>query len=131
MVGDKLRLWLDLVEKVMNVELGESNDNFFWNLNKNVVVIVKSMYSDMMIFENVPAKCVSWKLKIPLKIKVFLQYLRKWVILTKDNLVKRNWIGCTKCCFCNSNETIQHLLFDCHAARFISNAVYILFRSRY
>ena len=44
-----------------------------------------------------------------------------------ENLIKRNRTGCTKCCFCNSNETIQHLFLDCHVARLISNAVYILF----
>jgi hypothetical protein len=32
-----------------------------------------------------------WKLKIPLRIKVFGWYLRKGVILTKNNLVKQNW----------------------------------------
>jgi hypothetical protein len=32
-----------------------------------------------------------WKIKIPLKIKVFLWLLYREVILTKDNLVKRNW----------------------------------------
>jgi len=32
-----------------------------------------------------------WKLKIPLKIKNFLWYLKKGVTLTKDNLAKRNW----------------------------------------
>jgi hypothetical protein len=32
-----------------------------------------------------------WKLKILLKIKIFLWFLRRGVILTKDNLVNRNW----------------------------------------
>jgi hypothetical protein len=31
-----------------------------------------------------------WKMKIPLKTKVFRWYLRRGVILTKDNLAKRN-----------------------------------------
>jgi hypothetical protein len=31
-----------------------------------------------------------WKMKIPLKTKVFARYLRRGVILTKDNLAKRN-----------------------------------------
>jgi hypothetical protein len=53
-VEDKLKLWLDLVENVMNVELGESND-IFLESNKNAAFTLKSMYSDMMRFENVPA----------------------------------------------------------------------------
>jgi hypothetical protein len=32
-----------------------------------------------------------WKLKISLKIKIFVWYLFKEVILTKDNLVKRQF----------------------------------------
>ncbi|WVZ51124.1 hypothetical protein U9M48_002300 [Paspalum notatum var. saurae] len=32
-----------------------------------------------------------WRLKIPLKIKIFLWFLKKGVLLTKDNLVRRNW----------------------------------------
>lgn len=31
-----------------------------------------------------------WCMKVPLKLKIFRWYLRKGVILTKDNLVKRN-----------------------------------------
>ena len=31
-----------------------------------------------------------WKMKIPLKNKIFAWYLRRGVILTKDNLIKRN-----------------------------------------
>ena len=30
-------------------------------------------------------------MKIPLKIKIFVWYLRKGVILTKDNFVKCSW----------------------------------------
>ena len=61
------------------------------------------------------------------KKKIFLWYLKRGVTLTEDNLIKRNWKGCAKCCFCNSNETIQHLFFDCHVARFIWNMIYVLF----
>jgi hypothetical protein len=37
--------------------------------------------------------------------------------LTKDILAKYGWIGSTKCSFCNQNETIQYMLFDCYIAR--------------
>jgi hypothetical protein len=58
-----------------------------------------------------------WKLKLPLKINIFLWYLGRGVTLTKDNLIKRNWNDSPKCAFCNHNETLQHLFFDCHFAR--------------
>jgi hypothetical protein len=32
-------------------------------------------------------------MKVPLKIKIFMWFLHRREILTKDNLVKRNWQG--------------------------------------
>ena len=60
-----------------------------------------------------------WKLKVPLKIKIFLWYLRRGVTLTKDNLAKHNWQRSKTCCFCHKEETIRHLFFDCRLARAI------------
>ena len=68
-----------------------------------------------------------WKLKLPLKVKVFLWFLHRGVILTKDNLVRRNWHGNEKCCYCSNNETIQHLFFECHMARLIWRIIHITF----
>jgi hypothetical protein len=74
-----------------------------------------------------PNNTVIWKLKLALKIKVFLWYLYKGVILTKDNLARRRWQGDNKCCFYSSEETIQPLLFDCHFARFMWRVIHISF----
>lgn len=41
-----------------------------------------------------------WKGKIQLKIKIFMWLLTNDAILTKDNLVKRKWIGDSSCMFC-------------------------------
>jgi hypothetical protein len=49
------------------------------------------------------------KMRTPLKIKRFLWYLIKSVILTKDNLANRNWQGSKQYCFCHKIETINHL----------------------
>ena len=54
-------------------------------------------------------------------------YLYKGVILTKDNLARRQWQGDRKCCCCSSNESIQHLLFDCHYAKFMWRIVHVSF----
>uniref|UniRef100_A0A453HTB0 Reverse transcriptase zinc-binding domain-containing protein n=1 Tax=Aegilops tauschii subsp. strangulata TaxID=200361 RepID=A0A453HTB0_AEGTS len=43
-------------------------------------------------------------------------YLLRGVILTKDNLIKRNWHGSTQCVFCPHDETIKHLFFQCKLA---------------
>ena len=68
-----------------------------------------------------------WKLRLPIKIKVFLWYLYTGVILTKDNLARRQWQGDRKCCFCSSDESIQHLFFDCHFAKFVWRTVHVFF----
>jgi hypothetical protein len=60
-----------------------------------------------------------WKMKIPLKTNVFGWYLRRRVILTKDNLAKQNWHGSKSCIFCQQDETIKHLCFQCQFARSI------------
>ncbi|WVZ59399.1 LOW QUALITY PROTEIN: hypothetical protein U9M48_009545 [Paspalum notatum var. saurae] len=63
------------------------------NLQPNGKFSVKSHYL-ALIHTDVPnINKRLWSLKAPLKIKVFLWYLRKGVVLTKDNLAKRNWQG--------------------------------------
>ena len=64
-------------------------------------------------------------MKIPLKNKKFAWYLRRGVILTKDNLAKRNWHGSKKCVFCHKDETIKHLFFECTFARSIWSIIQI------
>jgi hypothetical protein len=65
----------------------------------NSVFSVKAMYNDLMVAEYVHVVSPIWKLKVPLKIKVFLGYPKRGIILTKDNLLKRNWKGDGCCCF--------------------------------
>jgi hypothetical protein len=70
-----------------------------------------TMYNDLVMRIEVPFNCYTWKAKIPLKINIFIWYLRKGVILTKYNLVKRQWKGCTRCCFCNRQKKYSTPLF--------------------
>jgi hypothetical protein len=97
------------------VHLNDYKDSFRWTASKNFSV--ENMYNDLILKSGTPVNCWTWKAKIPLKIKIFLWYFKNGVVLPKDNLVKRQWKGCTKCCFCTDQETIQHLFFDCPVAR--------------
>ena len=54
-------------------------------------------------------------------------YLKRGVLLTKDNLARLNWIGSKVCSFCNREETIQHLFFDCAYAKFFWRAIHLVF----
>jgi hypothetical protein len=78
---------------------------------------VKSMYADIMSGHTVFLKKYLWKIKVPLKIRIFMWFLYRKMILTKDNLAKRGWTGCTKCVFYDSQETIDHLFLSCSFAR--------------
>jgi hypothetical protein len=68
-----------------------------------------------------------WQLRVPLKIKIFMWYMKKEVVLTKDNLARRNWDGSKQCCFCLRDESIYHLFFECQYARFLWGLTQIAF----
>jgi hypothetical protein len=57
------------------------------------------MYRALLGAEAILYNTLIWKLKLPLKIKVFMWYLYKGVILTKDNLARRQWQEDRKCYF--------------------------------
>ena len=65
-----------------------------------------------------------WKLKIPLKMKVFMWFLHKKVVLTKDNLAKRNWKGDSRCSVCGNNESVEHLFISCPFAKLVWRVVF-------
>jgi len=77
-------------------------------LHQSGLFSVKSMYSASLANNITITSNDIWKLKLPLKIKIFPWFLHKGVTLTKDNVVKRNWHGNVNCCFCGNKETIQH-----------------------
>ena len=54
-------------------------------------------------------------------------FLNRKVILTKDNLAKRNWNGNKCSSFCDNEETIQHLFFECPFAKIVWRIVHMSF----
>ena len=68
LVGDKLRLWPELVSKIANATLIEDKDYFQWSLTR-AYFIVKSMYKDIMQADRLQVNCVIWKLRIPQKLR--------------------------------------------------------------
>ena len=54
-------------------------------------------------------------------------FLSNRVLLTKDNLAKRNWNGCQKCCFCDANETVHHLFLACPFIKLVWRMIYFTF----
>ena len=126
-MGANLQAWHEVVAMVVDVQLTNKRDRFVWRLHHNGLYSVNSMYKPLLGTQAIPYSTLIWKLKLSLKIKVFMWYLYKGVILTKDNLARRQWQGDRRCCFYSSNESIQHLLFDCHYAKFMQRIVQVLF----
>ena len=58
-----------------------------------------------------------WKGKIPAKIKIFLWLVANNAILTRDNMIRRKWPGDPSCLFCDRDESVSHLLFQCSMAK--------------
>jgi len=93
LIGNKLVMWNNLVSRLSTIVLSQQRDGFKWNLDHTDVFPVKSHYLGL-INQNTPnLNTRIWKLKAPLKIKIYLWYFRRAVILIKDNLAKRNWQG--------------------------------------
>ena len=62
-----------------------------------------------------------------LRIKVFMWFVHKEVILTKDNLAKRNWEGSQRRCCCDQDETIKQLFLDYPLAKLSCRSIHIDF----
>ena len=88
--GNNLRDWMDLRHRLAYIQLGANNDIGIWQLHKSGQFSVRSMYSALLDVRVLPINKPVWKLKIPLKVKIFIWLLHRVVILTKDNLAKRN-----------------------------------------
>ena len=106
--GRNLRDQHRIVASLQDVNLQGERDVFVWALHSSGTFSVKSMYA-ALINNRVRVSQDLWQIKIPSRIKIFLWYLKRGVILTKDNLARRSWNGDTKCCFCHHPEIIQHL----------------------
>ena len=90
LVGNNLQCWHRIVASVVDINLGEQPDRFIWSLDSKGVFTVRSMYA-FLIHNGIRVSQDIWQAKFPMKIKVFMWYLKRGVILTKDNLAKRNW----------------------------------------
>jgi hypothetical protein len=124
LVRNKLLEWNHLVAIMANVNLQQGNGIFVWTLQKTCL-FTNFMYRYLVI-NVLKVSQIVWQLKIHLKIEIFLWFFKREIILTKDNLVKRNWNGDKSCCFCNKPKTIQHLFFQCSHAKFLWRSVHMV-----
>jgi hypothetical protein len=85
--------------KFMPMVNDDNPDKFVWKIASTRLFNVKCMYLDLMNCHTRFLHKYLWELKITLKIKIFMWFLNKKMLVTKDNLAKQNWNGCKKSCF--------------------------------
>jgi hypothetical protein len=117
--GNKWNEWLHLCQSLSN-----QPDRFVWKFTKTGAFTITSMLmnEDAQFLQK-----YLWKLKLPLKIKIFMWFLRGKVLLTKDKLIKPKCKGCRKCCFCESPGKVQHLLISCPFIQIIRCIIYFIY----
>jgi hypothetical protein len=112
-------LWNELVGRIMHIRLDNQNDVFSWNVHQHGQYTIHSLYLSLINNGMANMKKQLWRLKVPLKIKISMWYLKKEVVLIKDNLARRKCDGSKQCSFCLYDDTIHHLFYDCYYARFL------------
>jgi hypothetical protein len=70
-VGNNLALWYRLVVRVAHIMLNGMRDKFVWGLLQSGVFSVSSMYKALILDTRVRDSMVLWKMKVPLRIKIF------------------------------------------------------------
>jgi hypothetical protein len=109
--------WKVILNDMSKISLKDCNDVVCWKFGKKGLFTVKTMYDCLTTNDSGPYHKKIWKSRIPGKIKIFLWLVVNNAILTKDNMIKRNWQGDPKCYFYALDETVSHLLFQCNMAK--------------
>ena len=121
LAGVTRELWDHIKVVCSSVALRDENDKIKWMLTKNGTYTVKSYYRHLIENGIKYPHLYMWKVKMPLRVKVFMWVTLRNCILTEDNLRHRGWSGDDKCPFCGREETVNHLFISCSVARLLWN----------
>ena len=110
--------WHELIRIISDMPITDETDQPIWRLESSGVYSVKSFYN-MINWGGVstPIWRKFWKIVVPHRYLVFLWLAFHNKILTRDNLNKRREVENLKCLFCNEDETVCHLFFECVVAK--------------
>lgn len=75
LIGPKLVAWNELLPRLAIIVLSDKQDVFRWNLDPNGKFSMKSHYLALIHLDVPNLNQRLWKLKAPLKSKIFLWYL--------------------------------------------------------
>ncbi|OAY70170.1 putative ribonuclease H protein [Ananas comosus] len=110
-----------LKDRVTSFKVGQHMDVIGWRWCSSGIFSVKSAYRMLNDGGTIDGRTSKiWRLRIPLKVKVFCWLVLKKRPLTTDNLVKRWWTGETACVLCRDHdETVDHLFTQCVFLKYI------------
>jgi hypothetical protein len=78
LTGNKWDVWIALVQRLMLISLSDDDkDTFVRKLTTSRSFTVKSMYTDYMNGYTVHLRKYIWKLKVSLKVRIFIWFLHK------------------------------------------------------
>ncbi|CAN6285209.1 unnamed protein product [Urochloa humidicola] len=112
--------WEQLLQLLQEIHLEEDvDDDVSWALDSSKSFTTKSLYR-FLTFRGV---CLAqgeniWKIKLPLKIKIFLWQMSHDKLQSATALAHRGWKGSDKCVLCGQTETTKHIFFECSLAKF-------------
>lgn len=111
--------WLNLTESLPSPD-GQAADTVSWALDPKGLFSTKSLYRFLTDW-GMPSRVAGliWKCRIPLKIKFFLWQVFHYKLQVAGNLIRRGWKGKGSCCLCDRVESVDHLFFKCHLAKFV------------
>ena len=82
-----------LKQHALNFPFTQNQDKVSWKWSLRGVFIVKSTYDRLTSDDNGESYSRIWKAKFPYKIKIFIWLIEQGAILTKDNVLRRKWVG--------------------------------------
>jgi hypothetical protein len=117
---EMMQSWGELVSVVENVVLSDETDALIWMYNKSGVYSSQSYYAIINYRGVTPIYVpVVWSICVPPKIHFFLWLLSHNRLAIVDNLNKNGMSKPAQCVFCDENESINHLFFECVVAKAI------------
>jgi hypothetical protein len=110
--------WRELCALLGFVSLSRDRDTPIWSVEASGKYSVRSFYN--LVNDGgvrVPHLASIWKISIPGRVQVFMWLLVQNRLLTRDNLAKRRAVHDGSCLFCDENESVSHLFFECVVAK--------------
>jgi hypothetical protein len=105
-----------------NTHLTLSLDTVRWVFEKSGQFSITSLYRELVFLGVVNKWMMSlWRVRLPLKIKVFLWQICNEKIQSAEQLKKKNWSGPLECKLCGEIESTNHIFINCALAKFSWN----------